>query len=255
MIKAQILASATRGREISGNDVEVLIWDIPTRLAHWSLVILVATNLFLIEPSGGLATVVHFVAGFGVAGLLLFRLFWGLAGSPRSRFADFLHPWPVVKGYVARLRRLDPPHSIGHNPLGGWMIILLLATLGGMIATGLFAAGEDAAGPLAGTVPLQLAELSGDLHGLISSLLMALVFVHLAGVAAEWFLTRDNLVKPMLTGHKLLSPAAAAREPSPASPWRALPVALLCLALVAGLAISTDFTRNRDTLQQTNHQP
>ena len=128
-----------------------------------------------------------------------------------------------MKGYVARLRGLDPPHSIGHNPLGGWMIILLLATLGDIIATGLFAAGEDAAGPLAGTVPLQLAELSGDLHGLISSFLMALVFVHLAGVAAEWFLTRNNLVKPMLTGHKLLSPAAAALVAFPRFP-------LACLA-------------------------
>ena len=229
-------------------------WDLPTRIFHWSLVILVGTNLFLISPRGGLHTVVHFVAGYAVAGLLLFRLFWGFIGSPRSRFSDFLHRWPVVKRYIERLKRFDPPHSVGHNPLGGWMIVVLLSTLLAMIATGLLAAGRRAAGPLAGLVPLPAAALAGQLHSLISNLLIGLIVVHLAGVAVDWFLTGDNLVKAMLTGRKRLPIASAAREGKVVPLLRAVLVGLLSLALVAGLTLSTDYTRTRNTLSQTTGQ-
>jgi cytochrome b len=233
---------------------DAVVWDLPTRIFHWSLVILVGANLFLISPRGGLHTVVHFVAGYVVAGLLLFRLFWGFIGSQRSRFADFLHRWPVVKGYIERLRRFDPPHSVGHNPLGGWMIVVLLSTLLAMVATGLLAAGRRAAGPLADLVPLPAAALAGQLHSLISNLLIGLIVVHLAGVAVDWFLTGDNLVKAMLTGRKQLSIASAAREGKVAPPWRAVLVGLLSLALVAGLTLSTDYTRTRNTLSQAAGQ-
>src|ERR1700688_4104574 len=130
---------------MSSSDRETMIWDLPTRIFHWMLAVLVGTNLFLISPRSEFQTLVHFIAGYAIAGLILFRLAWGFVGSPRSRFADFLHGWPVVKRYSWRLLRLDPPHSIGHNPLGGWMIAVLIATASGMIATGLFAAGRGAA--------------------------------------------------------------------------------------------------------------
>src|SRR4029077_3533108 len=237
------------------SDRDVEIWDLPTRIFHWTLVILVGTNLFLIGPRGGLQTVLHFIAGYTIAGLLLFRLIWGFVGSPHSRFADFLCRWPAVKSYLRRLLRFDPPHSVGHNPLGGWMIALLLTGLAGMIGTGLFAAVRRAAGPLAGLVSPSLAGLAGDLHVLISDLLIALIVMHVLGVAVDWFLTGDNLVKAMLTGRKRLSPEAASREKKVAPAWRAILLALLSLALVAGLGLSTDYTRTRITLQQTTGQP
>src|ERR1700687_2482285 len=111
---------------MSSSDRETMVWDLPTRTFHWTLVVLVGTDLFLISPRGGLHALVHFIAGYTIAGLILFRLAWGFVGSPRSRFADFLYGCPVVKPYAVRLLRLDPPHSIGHNPLGGWMIVLLI---------------------------------------------------------------------------------------------------------------------------------
>jgi cytochrome b len=236
---------------MSSHHREAIVWDLPTRVFHWSLVALVGSNLFLISPRGGLHTVVHFISGYAVAGLLLFRLLWGLVGSPRSRFADFLHRWPVVKGYIERLKRFDPPHSVGHNPLGGWMIVVLLSALLAMIATGLLAASRRAAGPLAGLVPLPLATLAGLVHSLISDLLIALIVVHLAGVAVDWFLTGDNLIKAMLTGRKRLPAECAAREGHVAPLWRAVLVGILSLALVGGLSLSTDYTRTRDTLAQT----
>jgi len=230
------------------------IWDLSTRIFHWTLVLLVGINLFLIGPRGGFQTIFHFVAGYAIAGLLLFRLVWGFVGSPRSRFADFLRRWPVVKGYIDRLKRFDPPHSVGHNPLGGWMIALLLSTLAGMIATGLFAAGRRAAGPLAASIPLPMAVILRDLHSLISDLLIAMIVVHILGVAVEWFLTGDNLVKAMVTGRKKLPAETAAREGKTAPVWRAALLALASLALVAGLSLSTDYSRTRTTLAATTGQ-
>ena len=235
-------------------DHETMVWDLPTRIFHWTLVVLVGTNLFLSSPRGGIQTLVHFIAGYALTGLILFRLVWGLVGSPRSRFADFLHGWPVVKGYTDRLLRRDPPHSIGHNPLGGWMIALLIATVTGMIATGLFAVGRSAAGPLAGMVPLAFASLARSLHKLLSNFLIALIVAHLAGVAADWFLTGDNLVKSMLTGRKHLAPEDAVREQPIAPIRRALLLGILALAVTIGLTISTDYTRNLSTLSQTTGQ-
>jgi cytochrome b len=231
------------------------IWDLPTRIFHWTLVLLVAINLFLIGPRGGFQTIFHFVAGYAIAGLLLFRLVWGFVGSPRSRFADFLRRWPVVKAYLDRLIRFDPPHSVGHNPLGGWMIAVLLTTLTGMIVTGLFAAGRRAAGPLAASIPLPMTVILRDLHSLLSNFLIALIVAHILGVIVEWFLTGDNLVKAMITGRKKLPAETAAREGKIAPAWRAALLALVSLALVADLSLSTNYSRTRTTLAAITGQP
>jgi len=234
------------------------VWDLPTRLFHWSLVLLVGTNLFLIEPSGGFNTVIHLVAGYLVFGLLVFRLAWGFIGSPRSRFGDFVHRWPVVGGYLGRLLRFDPPHSVGHNPVGGWMIVALLAILGTMIATGLVATGGHAAGPLAHFLPVAWTALAGDVHQLVSNLLIGLIVVHVAGVAAEWWLTGDNLVRSMWNGRKALAADLAARERPVAPARRAILVGLVAAVLVGGLVAATDFSADRGTLralESTNAAP
>jgi amino acid transporter len=134
------------------------------------------------------------------------------------------------------------------------MIALLLTSLAAMIGTGLFAGARRAAGPLASRIPPSLAGLAGNLHVLISDLLIALIVMHVLGVAVDWFLTGDNLVKAMLTGRKRLSPEIAAGERKVAPAWRAILLALLSLALVAGLSLSTDYARTRITLQQTTGQ-
>lgn len=221
---------------------DAMIWDLATRLFHWSLVALVAVNLFVVGPRGGSSTVIHYVAGYAIAGLLLFRVAWGFLGSPRSRFADFVRPWPVVKAYIERLRRFDPPHSVGHNPLGGWMIMILLAALTTMIATGLFAAGRRAAGPFAHLVSIDITRLAATVHVLASNILIGLILVHIAGVVADWFLTGENLVQAMFTGRKRLTPEAARQEKPVAPVWQAVLTGLLALALAAGLTFATNFS-------------
>ena len=153
-----------------------------------------------------------------------------------------LRPWPEVKAYVDRLRRFDPPHSVGHNPLGGWMIAILLATLATMIATGLFAASRRAAGPFAHFLAPATAQLAGNIHKLASNFLIGFIVVHVAGVAVDWLLTSENLVKAMITGRKRLPPEAAALEKPVAPIWRAVLTGLLALALAAGLTLATNFS-------------
>jgi cytochrome b len=228
---------------------ETRIWDVPTRLFHWSLVLLVGSNLFLIGPGGGVETVIHFFIGYLIAGLLLFRMAWGFIGSPRSRFADFVRSWPTVEAYIQRLRALKPPRSIGHNPLGGWMIVLLLVTLATMVGTGLFASSRHAAGPFAHLIPVGTTAAVGNIHQLISNFLIGLIIVHIAGVGVEWLLTGENLVKAMMNGRKRLSPELADVERPTAPARRAALVGVVCLAIVAGLAAATDFSASRASLQ------
>ena len=102
-----------------------------------------------------------------------------------------------------------------------------------------------------------LPQFVGDRGSVVPTtlLMIALIVMHVLGVAVDWFLTGDNLVKAMLTGRKRLSPEIAAGERKMAPAWRAILLALLSLALVAGLGLSTDYTRTRITLQQTTGQP
>ena len=172
--------------------VETPVWDLPTRLFHWSLVVLVGTNLFLIGPRGGLDTVIHFVAGYVIFGLLVFRLAWGFIGSPRSRFADFVHRWPTVSAYLGRLLRFNPPHSVGHNPLGGWMIVFLIASIALTGFTGWIYTTDRYWG----------VKWVGELHEGLASTLLVLIALHLAGVALASWRHRENLVAAMLHGRK-----------------------------------------------------
>jgi cytochrome b len=226
------------------------VWDLPTRIFHWTLALLVGANLFLIEPEGGIATVVHFTAGYLVIGLLLFRLVWGFVGSPRSRFADFMHPWIEVKSYGRRLRRLAPPRSVGHNPLGGWMILVMLAVLAVLVVTGLFASSRHAAGALATAIPVGLTAIAGEAHELLANILIALVIVHVVGVVVDWALTRENIVKAMVTGRKRLPAEVAARERPLTGGLPAVLIGLVCAAVVVALVAATDFSLNREALRQ-----
>jgi cytochrome b len=236
------------------NQRRIPVWDLPTRVFHWCLVILVGTNLFLIGPGGGLHTVIHFLAGYVITGLLLFRLAWGFIGSPHSRFADFLRPWPAISAYIERLRALRPPRSIGHNPLGGLFIVALLLALTTMVVTGMFAASRRAAGPFAHLIPTAISARIGGIHVLVSDLLIGMIVVHLLGVAVDWLLTGENLVKAMIDGRKAVPAEAAAAERPVAPLWRAAIVGLVSLAIVGGLAASTDFTATRASLQAVETQ-
>jgi cytochrome b len=231
----RVIQSTVRTTTMGSHDpsaASVLVWDVPTRLFHWFLVLLVALAWVTGEAEGSLF-VVHKLAGYGVAVLLLFRVIWGFAGSPHSRFSDFLRPWREVVGYIKDMLSLRPARTLGHNPLGGWMALLLLLVLAAQVTTGMFASDDGLGGPLAGTVASGTAHALAELHEGLSGALLGLIGLHIVGVLVESLLTRDNLVRAMIIGRKALTPdeAKAGQSAAVAPGW----LAALVLATASGI--------------------
>ncbi len=216
------------------------VWDLPTRVFHWSLAVLVILNFFTGEDEG-LLLLVHAYCGYLVGLLLLFRLAWGVIGTRHARFADFVKPWSETRAYVAQLLRLRPPRYIGHNPLGGYMILAMLGTLALIVLTGMMAVrGEGATIPLFGWTPHWLAEAAEEIHEVAGNLMMVLAAVHVGGVLVDALLTRENLIASMITGRK--DTAGAAVEPGSGGGWRAAALAAV-LAFFGGYMMQgSDFS-------------
>jgi len=203
----------------------VLVWDLPTRLFHWLTVVLVLAAYVTARLNW---MDFHARAGTALLALLLFRLTWGVLGSETARFARFLTSPRVALHHLARLFRREPDAQIGHNPAGGWMVLLLLALLLAEVLTGIVDNNDIAdAGPLTDLMPAWLADAISDLHILLWDALLAAVALHLAAIAAYAVIKGHHLLRPMLSGRK--------RLPASAAPPR---IASLALALAA-LAVST----------------
>lgn len=176
----------------------VQVWDLPTRLFHWSLAGLLLVSWFTGEEQGT-GALIHRLSGEAIAGLIVFRVIWGFVGGEHARFSDFVTgPGPVGRHLAHLVRgRADP--AVGHNPLGGMSALALLLAVSAVVTTGLFSAGDEGpGGPLAGRFGWELSEL----HEPAFRVLQALVVLHLAGVAVTSLASRENLVGAMITGFK-----------------------------------------------------
>lgn len=173
----------------------VLVWDLPTRLFHWSLVVLVVAA-FVTAKIGGNAMVWHGRIGLAVIGLLVFRIVWGFVGSTYARFAQFVRGPAAIFAYLRGEWR-----GLGHNPIGALSVLGLLGVLALQAATGLFA-NDDIAfeGYLATLVGSELSTRITGIHMLFEKLLMALVALHIGAIIFYAHAKKQNLVKPMLTG-------------------------------------------------------
>lgn len=167
---------------------KILVWDWPVRLGHWLMV-----GGFIIAwltAESETFRLVHAVSGGMVLAVATFRLPWGLIGSRYARFVDFVRGPTALKEYAAGLLKLEPEHHVGHNPAGGWAIVLLLG-LG--ILTGL--AGWANYNDLGGN-------WLEELHEGLAATMLTVVFVHLIGVVSGSLLHGENLVRTMITGLK-----------------------------------------------------
>jgi cytochrome b len=208
----------------------VPVWDIPTRLFHWSVVVLLCIS-WLSADQGYMR--VHLVSGLTLLALLLFRIGWGLVGSTTARFSNFLHPPRRVAGYLKGLAGADRIFHAGHNPAGGLMVLALIAVLLAQVATGLFANdGVQFHSPLALLVSEDVSTRLTSIHGLIFDLILILVWCHVVAVGFYLLVKGDNLVWPMITGKKHRAQLPAELN----IVFTRLYVALLLLAVSAGVA-------------------
>ncbi len=183
--------------------VKIAVWDLPTRLFHWLLVVLVAVS-FTTGAIGGNAMLYHEWSGFAILNLLVFRIIWGFVGSRVSRFNDFVKGPAAVWRYATALFRGDRERCMGHNPMGGWSVLALLLALVIQVATGLFANDDIITeGPLYLWVSKPVSDWLTHVHRLNRFLIVLLVVTHVSAVLFYLWGKRENLIKPMITGTKL----------------------------------------------------
>lgn len=173
-----------------------LVWDLPTRVFHWVLAASFA-GAFVTADSERLRDL-HMLLGYTAAGLIAFRLLWGIVGTRYARFASFPLAPRAALDYLKSLLALSPRHYFGHNPAGSWAIVALLALIASTALTGWAYALEI--GP----------EWLEDLHEGLANATLALVIVHVVAVVASSLLHRENLVRAMVNGYKPGSGPAAA---------------------------------------------
>jgi cytochrome b len=205
----------------------VRVWDLPTRLFHWSLFVCIVA-LVVTAKLGGNAMVWHFRLGHAVLALLLFRLLWGFVGGHWSRFGSFLHS---PRALLRHVRGAADRPSVGHSPLGALSVFALLAVLALQVASGLVSDDEIAfAGPLTRFLPSAIVSQATAYHKDWGQwLVIALVLLHVVAVLFYLLFRRQNLIRPMLDGDKQLHAAdTASRDDAPAR--------VLALVLAAGCA-------------------
>ena len=187
----------------------IKVWDAWIRFFHWSLVLLFAFQLYS-GNTGGNVMQWHMYAGYAVLALVLFRVAWGFAGSTHARFASFVEGPVVTARFAARLFSREPAPAVGHNPLGGWMVVALLASLALQAGTGLFANDDIATeGPLAALVSKNVSDRLTSIHRWNAYVLIALAATHIAAIAFHWIVKKENLVPAMFTGVKKVAPETA----------------------------------------------
>jgi cytochrome b len=185
-----------------------LLWDLPLRVFHWSLVAMV-TLAIVTGELGGAWMVWHGRAGLAIVGLLVFRLGWGIVGSATSRFAHFAPSPASVAAYLRGRWR-----GVGHNPLGALSVFALLGLLTLQAATGLFGNDDIAfAGPLNHLVEDATGSRVTGWHRLLADGLFVLLALHLAAVAFHVVVKRHRLIRPMVTGLRDLEPGMSLPEP------------------------------------------
>ena len=177
----------------------ITVWDAPLRLFHWLLAVLVVFS-YVTAKIGGSWMEWHMRSGYTILALLLFRLAWGFAGGTTSRFASFVRG-PAAA--IAHLRSLRAPGRVmlGHNPLGGWMVLVMLAALLVQAVSGLFVDDEILTrGPLVAKASGDVVSRMGWIHDRNEWVLVALVGLHVAAIAFYALVLRANLVMPMISG-------------------------------------------------------
>ena len=198
---------------MTNTTTKILVWDAPVRVFHWLLVLSFAGAYLTAESERW--RLVHVSLGYTMGGLVAFRILWGLMGTRYARFTSFVRGPAAVMRYMRALFAGRPQHHVGHNPAGAVAIVLLLLLCIVVVATG-WAVYNEVGG-----------NLLEELHEGASKFMLALVGVHLAGVAVASWLHRENMVRSMLSGNKQGTPDEGIRRA-----WRGL--ALIMLLAVLG---------------------
>jgi cytochrome b len=212
----------------------ITVWDLPTRLFHWTLVVLIALQ-YLGGEFDLLPMEWHFRFGYATLVLLLFRILWGFFGSSTSRFGAFLRGPGAVVRYARDGFRAGADARVGHNPLGGWSVLLMIASVVLQAVSGLFSSDDlTETGPLAARVSDATVAWMTRVHHINRYVLLILIVLHIVAITLYWTFRRENLVAPMVHGRRDVVASANVRI---VSTWRAFALLLLS-AIAVGLVVA-----------------
>ena len=214
-----------------GDPPRIRVWDLPTRVFHWALVLTLVGSVVTIKVAGNWVPY-HFWCGYTALTLILFRLAWGFVGGRHARFASFVYGPAATIAYAKGLFGRGGPHYLGHNPMGALSVFALLASVLFQAVTGLFA-NDDIAneGPLVRLISKELSDQITSLHHLNKWVLLALVAAHVTAILFYLHAKKENLIRPMLDGHKAGPPDQATADTA-ATRLAAAGIALAAAVLV-----------------------
>lgn len=197
-----------------GEGGSVRVWDVPTRIVHWAIAVLIPFSWWTAEHD---QMDRHRLSGYVLLGLLVFRLIWGVAGGTTARFGNFVRGPRAVLRY---LREGGTAAPLGHNPLGGWSVIAMLLVLAAQIGLGLFAVDEDGieSGPLSYLVSFDTGRALAEIHHKLFWVLVALIALHILAILFYLVVRRRNLVAAMVSGRARAGGAEGALRTAPL--WR-----------------------------------
>jgi cytochrome b len=219
-----------------GVGARLKVWDLPVRVVHWLLAILIVFSWWSANNDH---LDWHRLSGYTILGLVVFRLYWGFAGSETARFANFLRGPRTVAVYARHLiADKTGPSAIGHNPMGAWSIVAMLTALVVQVTLGLFSVDVDGveSGPLASYISFDQGRMAAHWHHFVFNIVWILVALHILAVLYYAVFRRDNLLSAMVTGWRL---APDGSKPVAFAPiWRLLIGVVLAAAIAWWIAHS-----------------
>jgi len=209
----------------------IRVWDVPTRLAHWLVVLLVAFSWWTAETA---RMEWHRWGGYALLGLVIFRIYWGLAGSSTAKFSEFVRGPRAIANYLRGGWAAAP----GHNPLGALSVVTLLALLAAQVVLGLFAVDVDGleSGPLSTYVSFEAGRAAAGWHETTFNVLLGLIALHVVAVGYYVLFRKQALVAAMVHGKR------AYPEPQPPS-MRSASLLRLLIGVVLAAALTWMVTR------------
>jgi cytochrome b len=218
--------------------VGTLVWDLPVRLFHWLLTAAIL-GAWVTHKMGTGAFAWHRWFGYACLVLVTFRIVWGFVGTSHARFADFLRGPAAVGRYARNWLSPRSVSHLGHNPLGGWMVVVLLALVAADGITGLFANDEIfSTGPLYGYVSDETSDQLSAWHRVLADALWYAIGLHVLAITAYLVLRGENLIGPMLTGRKSGSWVPVDAETQSSRLWLALLICAACALLLYAIVVT-----------------
>jgi len=212
-----------------------LIWDLPLRIFHWSFALTILACWYTSEQEGDLVDL-HMQLGFVSIALILFRILWGIIGPKHARFSQFIPSPKTLINYLHPEKESKP--TAGHNPLGALMVVLMIILITLQAVSGLFINDDIfSSGPYYGSIADDLEKVMFFLHHNTFDFMIAAIVLHLCAVIYYWWVKKENLVLPMITGKKSVKQVTPADAIPHSKLILACIIAICCIGFVYWLVV------------------